>query len=83
MRASADEIVADARLLAEKETDNPVTTTVLSGDPAVQIVDHASATGVDLICLGRRGLGSVRGLLLGSVSHGVAHLATQTVATVR
>ena len=59
-----------------------VSTAIAAGDPATRIIQHADRTGADVICIGRRGLGKVSGILLGSVSHSVAHGATQTVATV-
>jgi len=58
------------------------TTAIAAGDPATRIAERADRTGADVICIGRRGLGNVAGLLLGSVSHSVAHGAAQTVVTV-
>ncbi|HUO45666.1 MAG TPA: universal stress protein [Acidimicrobiia bacterium] len=54
-----------------------------SGDPAATIVRLAKEVGADLIVMGSRGLGSVAGLLLGSVSHKVGHAAPCAVLTVR
>ncbi|MGI6220725.1 MAG: universal stress protein [Coriobacteriales bacterium] len=42
------------------------------GSPAATIIDYAKAHDVDIIVMGRRGLGSVRAML-GSVSQRVAH----------
>jgi nucleotide-binding universal stress UspA family protein len=53
-----------------------------SGDPASTIVRLASEVGADLIVMGRRGRGDFGGLLLGSVSHKVGHLAECAVLTV-
>ena len=44
----------------------------IEGSPATVITDYAKANDVDLIVMGRRGLGSVRAML-GSVSQRVAH----------
>jgi nucleotide-binding universal stress UspA family protein len=53
------------------------------GDPAKTILRVAQDQAVDMIVLGSRGLGDAEGLLLGSVSHKVAHLAACTCVTVR
>jgi nucleotide-binding universal stress UspA family protein len=53
------------------------------GDPADQIVRAAERHGADLIVMGRRGLGHLEGLLLGSVSHKVCHLADCACLTVK
>jgi nucleotide-binding universal stress UspA family protein len=44
---------------------------------------YASETGADLIVMGARGLGRVRGALFGSVSHRVAYSAGSSVLLVR
>lgn len=53
------------------------------GKPAAVIVETAKAEGVDMIVMGSRGLSEPRALLLGSVSHKVAHLAPCTCVTVK
>lgn len=52
------------------------------GDPATAIIDFSKMKGIDLIVMGSRGLSDLRGLLQGSVSHKVAHLAPCTCVTV-
>jgi nucleotide-binding universal stress UspA family protein len=54
-----------------------------AGDPAPTILRVARDQGVGTIVLGSRGLGDAKGLLLGSVSHKVAHLASCTCVTVK
>lgn len=46
-----------------------VATALLEGDPAEEVLRHAEDNGVDLIVPGSRGLGNLRSLFLGSVSH--------------
>jgi len=54
-----------------------------SGDAAEEILNVAEAEGVDLIVMGCRGLGTLKSLLVGSVSQRVSHLATCTCVTVK
>jgi nucleotide-binding universal stress UspA family protein len=82
MRTEGEQYLLEASKMAEA-ADIEATTSIELGDPASHIVRHAFNTKADLICVGRRGLGNVKGLLLGSVSHKVAHIAEQTVVTVR
>jgi len=56
---------------------------VRNGDPARQTVDYAKDAKVDMIVMGSKGLSDIQGLLLGSVSHKVSHLAPCTCVTVR
>jgi nucleotide-binding universal stress UspA family protein len=56
---------------------------VQRGDYAETILDTANDIGADMIVLGSRGLGGLKGLLLGSVSSKVAQNAKCTVMTVR
>jgi nucleotide-binding universal stress UspA family protein len=54
---------------------------VAVGDPAEQIVSMASRSGADCIIMGRRGLGTLKGLTLGSVSNKVGFLTDKTLIT--
>ncbi len=47
---------------------------LLEGDPAQAIAEFARDVGVDAIVMGTRGLGLIKGLLLGSVATKVLHL---------
>lgn len=53
------------------------------GKPASVIVDTAEAERVAMIVMGSRGVSEPHALLLGSVSHKVAHLAPCTCVTVK
>ena len=55
---------------------------VLVGKAARLIAEMAKHKDSDCIVMGRRGLGDVRGLLLGSVSHQVGHISDKTLITV-
>jgi nucleotide-binding universal stress UspA family protein len=54
---------------------------VAVGDPAEEIVTMARRTHADCIIMGRRGLGKLRGLALGSVSNKVGNLTDKTLIT--
>jgi nucleotide-binding universal stress UspA family protein len=53
------------------------------GDPAEVIVEFAKSQGCDHILMGSRGLGSVSGLVLGSVATKVLHLTHVPVTLIR
>lgn len=46
---------------------------IISGTPAMTIIETAKKVGADLVVAGRRGHGGFSELLLGSVSHQLAH----------
>ncbi len=54
-----------------------------TGSPAAAILDVAGRTGADLVVMGSRGLGLVRGVLLGSVSQYVVENAKCAVMVVK
>lgn len=71
---------------AELRTQHPeltVTTAVLEGDPASCLAAEAARVGASMLAIGTRGRGGFRGMMLGSVSHGVLHAAKCPVAIVR
>lgn len=83
--AEATELVAktvkairDAGIQADGQVGD-----VAVGHVAGDIVDTAKAFESDLIVMGSRGLSDVQGLLLGSVTHKVMHLAQVPVLVVR
>ena len=52
------------------------------GDAGERILHHAKHRSADLIVMGSRGFGQLKGLVLGSVSHKVFHLAPCSCVTV-
>lgn len=83
LRAAAEYIVDDARIAARRRGVANVDARLAEGDPAVQIVETARKHNVDAIVMGSRGLGDLESLLLGSVSHKVAHAAPCSCVIVR
>lgn len=55
----------------------------VKGNPAEEIVDAADELDIDLIIMGSRGLGAVKGLMLGSVSSRVLQQAKCNVLVVK
>lgn len=53
------------------------------GNPAQTIIDYASEGNFDLIVIGSRGLGSIKGVLMGSVSMKVVQMAGCPVTVVK
>jgi nucleotide-binding universal stress UspA family protein len=82
LQAAANDIVAKAEKRARAKGATKVESTTRIGDPARTIVAMAKDRDVDLITMGRRGLGGLKGLLLGSVSHKVSQLADRPCMTV-
>jgi len=56
---------------------------VEEGNPANVIINIAKEVSADMIVMGNRGLSDLQGMLVGSVSHKVSHLAKCTCVTVR
>jgi nucleotide-binding universal stress UspA family protein len=78
-----ERLIADAEARAREAGATRVRGMIAHGDPARIILQTAEDEHVDAVALGSRGLGELRALLLGSVSHKVAQLAHATVITVR
>lgn len=73
--AAAQELLADAGL--------PCLLHLVTGDPASAIARLAAKLKCDLIVMGTRGTGTVRGLVFGSVATKVVHLAGAPVTLVK
>ncbi|NIQ39676.1 MAG: universal stress protein [Proteobacteria bacterium] len=76
-------IVGAAEKRARENGVKNVQSEVVQGDPADRIIEFAREKDVDMIIIGSRGLGSVKGLFLGSVSSKVCHAADCTCVTVK
>lgn len=82
-QAGANELLHNAETKAREHGATQIEKVIEVGDPTRRILACAEARGADLIVMGSRGLGDLKGLLLGSVSHKVGHLAKCTCITVR
>ena len=82
-QAIGDRLMSRARDRARQKGVQTMQTVLEDGNPADTIVRVAKRLQVDMIFLGSRGLSEAKGLLMGSVSHKVAHLAECTCVTVK
>lgn len=74
MEEDAKEIAAEAaQLLLDRDFETRAI--VSKGDPVQAILEAAADEHADVVVLGRRGLSTLEGLMLGSVSERVARLA--------
>lgn len=69
--------------VAKQSGGQNVKTHMGEGDPAKVLIDYANEVGSDLIVTGRRGLGNLSALVLGSTSQTVARLADCAHLTVK
>ncbi|HZD66072.1 MAG TPA: universal stress protein [Acidimicrobiales bacterium] len=72
-----------ASLAAEGVKATGMVGRALAGRVAAVLADEARAQGAQVIVLGSRGLGGFSGLVMGSVTHKVLHLAPCPVLVVR
>lgn len=61
----------------------PIELEIRCGPVAATVLEVAKAEDVDLVVVGSRGLGAVRGVFMGSVSRRIVHEATASVLVVR
>ncbi len=71
-RQSLEKVAKELRETAGVEN---ISTAVLMGDPADEIVGFAEDNGCDLIVVGRRGRGGLERLILGSVSSKIVSIS--------
>ena len=83
MRKIAESILRIAREKAEKAGVKNIQTAIGTGDPAHSILGFAERSNADMIAMGTRGLGKLKGTLLGSVSRKVADHAETSCLIVR
>ena len=82
-RMMGDQLTRSAEARARDKGASDVVGRTAEGKPAEQILELAGSEDVDMIVLGSRGLSDARALLLGSVSHKVAHHAACTCVMVK
>ncbi len=83
LQALGNKIIALAEDDAKNKGVTHIEATVIEGDPSERIINYAKDQDVDIIVIGSRGMGTFKGLLLGSVSNKVSHRADRTCVIVR
>lgn len=81
--ATGQAVLADAATKAREHGLEPGSQIVQPGIPSELVIHVADTTNSDLIVTGRRGMGSVASLLLGSTSQKIAHDAQCACLTVK
>ena len=83
IRIISEQILDRARTAAEAAGAKDIRLVQAFGDYADEILDAAEAEDAGIIVLGRRGLGRLREMLLGSVTQKVLHATDKTVVAVQ
>ncbi|MFK7880339.1 universal stress protein [Roseobacter sp.] len=79
---SAQKLLDQAKEIAADSGQPNIVTEVGDGDAAESLLEHAKAVNSDLIVTGRRGLGNLSALVLGSTSQRVGRMASCAHMTV-
>jgi nucleotide-binding universal stress UspA family protein len=82
-RFVGERIVSEAEKIARDKGVKNVHCVIEDGDPGKEILRHAEEETANLIVMGSRGLGDLRGLLMGSVSHKVSQLSPCSCLTAK
>jgi len=83
LEEAGKKVVSAAKKLAEGRGCSVADAKVVGGSPVKQILKYTKRHHPEMIIMGSRGLSDLEGLLVGSVSHKVGHLAPCTCVTVR
>lgn len=79
----AEEVLASVTKQLNDAGVTGVTTTILKGDPASEIIDFAEAEKCDLILIHTHGMGVIRRFTVGSVTNTIVHHSTVPVLVVK
>lgn len=82
-RSSAEAAFGAALAAMGRETETEPAQEMVQGNPAVEIVSFARRCAADLVVMGSRGMSSIDGLIMGSVSERVLRGASCPVTVVR
>jgi nucleotide-binding universal stress UspA family protein len=76
-------ILGNAEDIAKEKGVTDYESALEDGNPVKRILDYADKENANLIVMGSRGVTDFNGLLMGSVSHKISHLAKCTCITVK
>lgn len=82
LRGPAKKFISEAKAIAEKSGAPTVITNIEEGDPSEKIVSVAEEENCDLIVMGRRGLGRLERVLVGSVTARVIGFSKKDIIVV-
>lgn len=83
LEAVGNAILDDAEAVARKHGAKGIKRSLMRGRAAECILSSAKKEKANMIVMGSRGLGNLRGMLVGSVSHKVGNLSDCTCVTVK
>ena len=81
--ASKQRAALSVRVVRDLKKRTKAQVHVKTGDPSAEILEFAQRYKIAEIIMGTRGLGRLKGLVMGSVATKVAHLATVPVTLVK
>ena len=76
-------VMAEAATMARDAGVEPTSQSIRNGTPSAEAIKLAEETESDLIVTGRRGVGGLHSLVLGSTSQQIAHDAPRAFLTVK
>ncbi len=83
LKAVGEHVLKQAEQTAREHGVSNIKKRIEDGNPVSRILEIVETEGVDLVVSGARGLSDFKALLMGSVSHKLAHLSPVTCVTVR
>lgn len=83
IRSSGKVVMDKAKELAQRQGCEPAECVISNGAAADEVLKYADKVDADLIVAGRRGLGSLVGMFMGSVSQKIAQEAKCACLTVK
>jgi nucleotide-binding universal stress UspA family protein len=81
--AVGERLLEEAAEAARARGAARVETLLLKGDPATVLIERAAQEAAELVVMGAKGLGALKGLLLGGVTQKVCQLAPCACLTVK
>jgi len=71
------------QMIGKLKTNVEIRPVVLFGNPANRIVEYSATSNFDMIVMGNRGLGDIKGMIVGSVSRKVSKQVQCTFVSIK